>query len=66
MAVDWSLCAVHRPERTARHTTLRHEVRSIFAFRDFAAAGGLMSYGGSFIDTYRHAASIPAEYSKGE
>jgi putative ABC transport system substrate-binding protein len=30
--------------------TLRHRVPSIYHFREFAAAGGLMSYGGSIIE----------------
>jgi putative tryptophan/tyrosine transport system substrate-binding protein len=30
--------------------TVRHAVPSIYQFREFAAAGGLMSYGGSFTD----------------
>ena len=30
--------------------SLRHAVPAIFQFREFAAAGGLMSYGGSFSD----------------
>jgi ABC-type uncharacterized transport system substrate-binding protein len=32
---------------------LRHEVPSIFQSREFAAAGGLLSYGGSVTDSYR-------------
>jgi putative ABC transport system substrate-binding protein len=31
----------------------RHAVPTIFEFREFAVAGGLMSYGGSIADTYR-------------
>jgi putative ABC transport system substrate-binding protein len=34
---------------------LRHSVPTIFQYREFAAAGGLMSYGGSIIDSYRQA-----------
>jgi putative ABC transport system substrate-binding protein len=30
--------------------TVRHTVPSIYQFREFVAAGGLMSYGGSFTD----------------
>jgi putative ABC transport system substrate-binding protein len=33
--------------------TLRHKVPTIYQFREFAAAGGLMSYGGSLTDSYR-------------
>ena len=32
---------------------LRHRVAAIYEFRIFAAAGGLMSYGGSITDLYR-------------
>jgi putative ABC transport system substrate-binding protein len=34
---------------------LRHAVPTIYQYREFAAAGGLMSYGGSGTDTYRQA-----------
>jgi putative ABC transport system substrate-binding protein len=37
--------------------TVRHAVPSIYQFREFAAAGGLMSYGGSIID-WGHQAGI--------
>src|SRR5262249_28207864 len=33
--------------------TLSHRVPTIFQFREFAAAGGLMSYGDSITDAYR-------------
>jgi putative ABC transport system substrate-binding protein len=33
--------------------TIRHAVPAIFQYRDFTAAGGLMSYGPSFTDSYR-------------
>lgn len=33
--------------------TLRHAVPAIYGFRQFSAAGGLMSYGGSVTDSYR-------------
>jgi ABC-type uncharacterized transport system substrate-binding protein len=33
--------------------TVRHAVPAIYQFREFTAAGGLMSYGGSLTDTFR-------------
>src|SRR5262249_22188171 len=33
--------------------TARHSVPAIYGYREFAVAGGLMSYGGSLTDTYR-------------
>jgi putative tryptophan/tyrosine transport system substrate-binding protein len=33
--------------------TLRHAIPAAFPFRDFAEAGGLMSYGASLTDAYR-------------
>ena len=41
-----------RSERLAE-LTLRHKIPSIYQFREFAAAGGLLSYGGSITDAYR-------------
>jgi putative tryptophan/tyrosine transport system substrate-binding protein len=43
---------------------LRHAVPAIFQFREFAAAGGLMSYGSSIRDTYVSVASTPAASSR--
>jgi putative tryptophan/tyrosine transport system substrate-binding protein len=34
---------------------LRHALPAIFQYREFAAAGGLMSYGASIVDLYRQA-----------
>ena len=33
--------------------TTRHAIPTIFAWREFVTAGGLMSYGGSLRDGYR-------------
>jgi putative ABC transport system substrate-binding protein len=43
---------VSRSEQLAA-LTLHYAVPTIFQYREFAAAGGLMSYGGSVADTYR-------------
>ena len=45
---------------------LHHAVPTIFQFREFAAAGGLMSYGGSVTDWYRIAAVYAGRILKGE
>jgi putative tryptophan/tyrosine transport system substrate-binding protein len=44
----------------------RHGVPSIFQFRPFAAAGGLMSYGGSLLELYRQTGVYTARILKGE
>jgi ABC-type uncharacterized transport system substrate-binding protein len=45
---------------------LRHAMPTIFQFRGFAAAGGLMSYGGSFTDTFHKAGLYTGRILKGE
>jgi putative tryptophan/tyrosine transport system substrate-binding protein len=46
--------------------TLRHGVPAITQFREFAAAGGLMSYGGSFTDAARQVGVYTGRILKGE
>jgi putative tryptophan/tyrosine transport system substrate-binding protein len=45
---------------------VRHAVPAVYQNRQFVAAGGLMSYGGNIIDTYRLAGVYAARILKGE
>jgi putative ABC transport system substrate-binding protein len=44
----------------------RHQLPAIYAFRFFAASGGLMSYGPDSIDPYRRAAIYVDRILRGE
>jgi putative ABC transport system substrate-binding protein len=44
----------------------RHTVPATYQYREFAAAGGLMSYGTNRADTYRQAGAYAGRILKGE
>jgi putative ABC transport system substrate-binding protein len=44
----------------------RHAIPAIYQFRDFAAAGGLLSYGGNLAEMYRMAGTYTGRILKGE
>ena len=54
----------NRSERLAA-LTFRHAVPAIYQFREFAAAGGLMSYGGSSPVFYRQVGVYTGRILKG-
>jgi putative tryptophan/tyrosine transport system substrate-binding protein len=56
---------VSRSEQLAA-LTIRYAMPAIFQYRAYAAAGGLMSYGGSVTDSYRLAGVYTARILKGE
>jgi ABC-type uncharacterized transport system substrate-binding protein len=46
--------------------TVRHAVPAVYSYREFAAAGGLASYGGNLADGYRQIGDYAARILKGE
>jgi putative ABC transport system substrate-binding protein len=45
---------------------LRHEVPAIYQYHEFAASGGLMSYGSNMTDVYRIVGSYVGRILRGE
>ena len=45
---------------------IRHAVPAIYQYREFAMAGGLMSYGGSLTDMYRQVGVLTSRILRGE
>lgn len=54
-----------RPQQFAA-LTLKHRVPAVHSVRDFAVAGGLMSYGGNIRDSHRQAGIYTGRILKGE
>src|SRR5262245_39205987 len=51
--------------RQLAELAVRHAVPAVFETREFVAAGGLMSYGGSLADAYRLTGVYTGRYSEG-
>ena len=54
----------HRDQLVA--LTMRHSIPAIYYAREFAVAGGLISYASSFADSFRQAATYVGRILKGE
>jgi hypothetical protein len=46
--------------------SLQHVIPAVFQYRDFAAAGGLIAYGGNFTDSHRRAGVYTGRVLEGE
>src|ERR1700674_4258784 len=66
-----ALAVVANPLFSARRDQLlalaaRHGIPAIYAFRDYALAGGLISYGESLADAFRQVGAYTGRILKGE
>jgi putative tryptophan/tyrosine transport system substrate-binding protein len=59
-------CSQPWPNCEPAALTVRHGVPAIFQYREFAAAGGLMSYGNALADPYRLVGVYTGRILKGE
>jgi putative ABC transport system substrate-binding protein len=57
---------LHSRRHQAAGLALRHTLPTISDLREYAAAGGLMSYGNSVADVYRHAGNYAGRILKGD
>jgi len=65
LVINYDAFFLSRIEQLAA-LTVRHAVPTISAYREFTAAGGLMSYGGSLTDAYRLTGVYAGQILKGE
>ena len=64
MVASDTFFATHSEQLAA--LTMRHLVPAIHQSRDFAIAGGLMSYAGSFLESHRQAGIYTGRILKGD
>jgi putative ABC transport system substrate-binding protein len=64
LAIHTHAFFINRNEQLAA-LALRHAIPTVFQYREFAAAGGLMSYGGDLSDAYRAAGVYAGRILKG-
>jgi putative tryptophan/tyrosine transport system substrate-binding protein len=65
LLIEPAVLFLQRREQLAT-LALRHRLPTIYAIRDFPQAGGLMSYGSSFVDAHRLAGVYAGRILKGE
>jgi putative ABC transport system substrate-binding protein len=65
LLVNSDVLFTNRPEQLAT-LAARHVVPAIYAYREYVAVGGLMSYGASFADSFRQVGVYAGRILKGE